>query len=223
MYRTVIFDFDGTLCSSIATIIMAMQGTFAHFGRPVPTLSAITRMAASAPDLTQSFYMLDPDLGPLDDLTLQEWSEFYRKTYRASDAQSSSLYPGIVELLTMLSKRGVELIIVSNKSIESIRRSLKQFDIDTFFSEIYGDSVQHPPKPDPTVFERNILPSRPDHRLQDFLMVGDTETDFHFARACGIDMAWVEYGFGQLNADAIQQTRFQANTPEMLMHQLEGL
>ena len=66
----------------------------------------------------------------------------------------------------MLSKRGVELIIVSNKSIESIRRSLKQFDIDTFFSEIYGDSVQHPPKPDPNVFERNNTPEMLMHQLE---------------------------------------------------------
>ena len=38
-------------------------------------------------------------------------------------------------------------------------------------------------------------------------MVGDTETDF-LARACGIDMAWVEYGFGQLNADVFSRLAF---------------
>ena len=51
MYRTVIFDFDG-LCSSIATIIMAMQG-IAHFEQYPPCQQS--RVAASAPDLTQSF------------------------------------------------------------------------------------------------------------------------------------------------------------------------
>ena len=38
-------------------------------------------------------------------------------------------------------------------------------------------------KPDPSVFEDDILPSRPNHGCGDFLMVGDTETDFLFRQS----------------------------------------
>ncbi len=221
MYQTILFDFDGTLCSSIATIIIALQKTFEHFGRPVPTSAAIAKMAASGPDLIGSFYQLDPQLGPLDDATLDLWSSFYRETYKASDIAHSNLYPGVVELLEMLSDQGTEMLIVSNKSIESIQRSLDAFHIRSYFSEIYGDSLQHHSKPDPDVFVNNILPTRPDHQLSDFLMVGDTSTDYEFAQSCGIDMGWVEYGYGDLDADALSKIKFRFESPYALLKALK--
>ena len=222
MYRTLLFDFDGTICSSIATIVVAIQATFRHFNRPVPSAAAVAKMAASGPDLAGSFYQLDPDLGPLDDATMQVWSTIYRQAYKAADAAHSTLYPGIVELLTLLEQRGTEMIIVSNKSIDSIERSLEQFKLRSFFTEIYGDSIQHPPKPDPMLFTHHILPARPDHKLQDFLMIGDTVTDYAFSQACGIDMAWVAYGYGQLSSEEQQLTTFCADSPAQLMAQLES-
>lgn len=223
MYQTILFDFDGTLCSSIATIVIALQKTFKHFGRPVPSQAAIAKMASSGPDLIGSFYQLDPELGPLDDATLDAWSTYYRATYKASDVAHSDLYPGIVDLLEALSEQGTEMLIVSNKSIESIQRSLDAFHIRSFFTEIYGDSLQHPSKPDPGVFINHILPTRPDHALSDFLMVGDTQTDCQFALACGIDMGWVEYGYGQPDSDILSNLKFRFESPHAILKQLNTL
>ena len=97
----------------------------------------------------------------------------------------------------------LECAIVSNKHTDSITKSLQEFGLTHYFTNIYGSDGTHPPKPNAEIFTLDIHPSRPQLALSDFLMVGDTETDYWFAHHAGIDIAWVDYGYG--NPDFAQQ------------------
>ncbi len=217
MYRTIIFDFDGTLCSSVTSIAHALQQTFSHFGLQVPGLSDINDMLMYAPDLNDTFFLLDPSLKNISVHEFQKMTDYYDEVHSSLYRDEAPLYPGVVDVLSELSRRQVELIIVSNNRKESILMSLKVNKIDVFFSEVFGHDSSYPSKPDPSVFEDDILPSRPNHGCGDFLMVGDTETDFYFAKACGIDMVWADYGFGRLSKNIRPQLKACLSIPKDLL------
>lgn len=213
MYKTIIFDFDGTLCSSLALIHYSMQKTFINFGHPPPDLSTISNMCQQAPNLNDSFFLINPDLRKLDDVTLEKWQSFYHKTYINAPPEYSKLYPGSAKLIHTIKALHIECLVISNKSTASIKKTLDLFNLSDQFSQIYGSDLSFPSKPDPSIFTDEILPSRPDHTPCDFLMVGDTETDFWFAQACHIDMAWATYGYGDFNSVDESQIKYQIKNP----------
>ena len=220
MYKTIIFDFDGTLCSSITTIASALQHTFIHFGYPAPSMASISRMCALGPNLHDTFTLLEPKLDALDKKTFDKWCDFYRSEYSKMAKHQCHLYPHVEQMLSQLKGLGLELLIVSQKNKSSIGQSLKRFKIDQFFSEIFGEMLAHPGKPSPHLFEYDILPSRPSHRQSDFLMVGDTVVDIQFAKNCGIDVAWAEYGYGDIPKDLHNSITFHLHTPMDLITEL---
>ena len=207
MYKVLIFDFDGTLCSSAKTVQMAMQNTFAHFGRKKPTELAIKEMLHQGPSLEDSFFFIDASLKQLSASELSAWLIYFRQNYM-QHLSASVLYPHAKPLLKKLHALGFHCIIVSNKHSSSINACLTNDNIVHFFSAVYGEDSGHLPKPSPLVFERIILPHYPQYSLQDFLMIGDTEADCLFAEACGIDMAWATYGFGDPQSSPLQQATY---------------
>ncbi len=220
MYKTIIFDFDGTLCSSITTIASALQHTFIHFGYPAPSMASISKMCASGPNLHDTFTLLDPSLDSLDKKTFDVWCDFYRSEYNKMAKHQCHLYPHVEQMLLQLKAQGLELLIVSQKNKSSIEHALKTFKINQFFSELFGEILAHPGKPDPYLFEHEILPSRPSHHRSDFLMVGDTVVDIQFAKNCGIDVAWAEYGYGDIPKDLLNSITFHLHTPMDLVNEL---
>ena len=222
LYKTIIFDFDGTLCSSLALIHYSMQKTFINFGYPPPDLSTISNMCQKAPNLKDSFFLTNPDLRKLDDATLEKWEKFYRNTYTNAPSEYSKLYPGTTKLIHAVKALDIECLMISNKSTASIKNTLDLFNLSDQFSEIYGSDLSFPPKPAPSIFTDEILPSRPDHTPRDFLMVGDTETDFWFAQACHIDMAWATYGYGDINSVDESQIKYQFKNPIDLIPLLQS-
>ena len=222
LYKTIIFDFDGTLCSSLALIHYSMQKTFVNFGYPPPDLSAISNMCQKAPNLNDSFFLINPDLRKLDDATLEKWRTFYRDTYANAPSDYSKLYPGTAKLIHAVKALDIECLMVSNKGAASIKKTLDLFNLSEQFSEIYGSDSSFPSKPDPSIFTDEILPSRPDHTPGHFLMVGDTETDFWFAQACHIDMAWATYGYGDINSVDGSKIKYQFKNPVDLIPILQS-
>lgn len=213
MYKVIIFDFDGTLCSSIATIYECMCRTFDQFGRAKPTLNAVSNMCKKGPNLIDSFLLLDPSLRDYDLSELNTWSDYYRNVYASIDISKLKLYPEMQTVLQTIHQAGIICLVVSNKSAVSINRSLKSLNCTHFFDHIYGESSRFPPKPDPRLFTHEIAPSYPDFSLADFLMVGDTAVDFYFADRSKIDMAWVDYGYGDIDEIGVSRLKFQLQQP----------
>ena len=213
MYKVIIFDFDGTLCSSIATTYESMCRTFDHFGRKKPSLADVSNMCKQSPNLIDSFLLLDPSLRDYDLSELDTLCDYYRNVYASTDVSKLKLYPEVQTVLQTIQQAGILCLVVSNKSAMSINRSLQSLNCTHFFDHIYGESSRFPPKPDPRLFTHEIAPSYPDFSLSDFLMVGDTAVDFYFAERSKIDMAWVDYGYGDIDEIDVSRLKFQLQQP----------
>jgi phosphoglycolate phosphatase len=125
--------------------------------------------------------------------------ETYRALYVAMGLQLVKLYPGVGDTLRLLRAGGTRCVLVSNKGVAAIRRSLEQNDLASLIDVVFGDEPSLPKKPDPAILTDHILPHYPQLRPDQVVMVGDTETDIAFARAGGIVSCWAAYGYGESN------------------------
>ena len=120
------------------------------------------------------------------------------------------LYPGVLEGLQKLQAQGLPMAVVTNKPFAYIEPLLVQFGLAPFFAfSIGGDSLPVR-KPDPGQLleacrRLTLTPA-------DVLMVGDSLNDTQAARAAGMPVVILPYGYNEgrpldsVDADAVIQT-----------------
>lgn len=124
---------------------------------------------------------------PLFAVCLSQFREHY-----AEHMSQTRPYPGIMELLARLSKRGFRLAIVSNKPDAAVKELWRAW-FDTLIDIAIGESDRMPKKPDPAMVHAALTemctePSR-------CAYVGDSEVDVQTARNAGMPCIGVTWGF----------------------------
>jgi len=132
---------------------------------------------------------LPPGTEQRRDELLQRTREFYAR-YRSHGA---TLYPGVLELLRELRRRGVRLGVLSNKLDDLTHGTLEDLRVHDLFEAILGQRPGSPVKPDPAGVE--WLLARLGVPRDTVLYVGDTGTDMRTARAAGLVAVGVLWGF----------------------------
>jgi phosphoglycolate phosphatase len=115
-------------------------------------------------------------------------------------------YEGARELLEQLTHAGVRTAVCTNKDEKSARRILSHLELMPPVEDVAGPDTFGIQKPDPAhvlrLLERmGVLP-------QSAILVGDSIHDVKTARAAGISVAVVDWGYsaipaGQMGADYV--------------------
>ena len=195
--RAILFDLDGTLLDTAADITRALNGALADqglgpftdvqvremIGRGVPTL--IERALARLGTAQRSV-----DLA----LMLEHFEEHYTRLLAGGEYQAR-VYPGVVEGLSALRARGLKLAVVTNKPKKAAVELLTQLKLSQWIGVVVGgDSCAfRKPHPEPLLFACEALEVSPAQAL----MVGDSETDVLAARAAGLAVICVPYGYNE--------------------------
>ena len=119
--------------------------------------------------------------------------QLFRAYYADHNMDTTSLYPGISELLNAITSRKMKMAILTNKpdaaAHELTNKLMSQWDWDV----VLGHREPYPVKPDPTsalaICEQ--LDIAPEH----WLYVGDTRVDMETARNAGMFAIGVLWGF----------------------------
>jgi phosphoglycolate phosphatase len=213
-FDLLIFDFDGTLCDTRAAIAHCLERALARYDRPIPPSERTARIVSKGLSLQETVVLLDPGLrGQSDAIT--ELVGAYRSFYHESDPLIT-MVPGADIALRTLHARRAKCIVVSNKGVEAIHRSLDRFELTPFIDFVFGDEPGVPFKPDPALLTERIIPKFPQVAKARMLMIGDTEVDIQFAHASGIACCWAAYGFGD-------RQRCMALLPEYHIETIEEL
>jgi phosphoglycolate phosphatase len=188
--RLAIFDCDGTLVDSGATIASALAESFHRHGRVEPCGESARRVVGLS--LTEAMAALIPDSDPDEHVAL---ADTYRDVFvamRAAGRVEEPLYPGIVALLDRLQADGWLLGVATGKSDRGLRHCLTAHGLlDRFVTLQTAD--RHPSKPAPdmalaAMIEAGTLPA-------DTLMIGDTAFDMGMAKAADIAAIGVTWGY----------------------------
>lgn len=187
MWKTVLFDLDGTLTDSAPGITNAVAYALARYGiREDP--KNLTKFVG--PPLTDSFrdhYGFD-----LDKRT--EAVGFFREYYNETGWLENLPYPGMEDFLRGLKEAGLTLLVATSKPEAIAVRILNHFGLAKYFDHIAGAPLGSEEGSRKSAVIRSAL-SRLDAPAG-AVMVGDRRHDAVGARETGLPCIGVLYGYG---------------------------
>lgn len=189
MYKTVLFDLDGTITDSEPGIIACVQHALRQFGIEVEDPKTLRPFIG--PPLRDSFreyFQMTPE-------EAEQATEFYRQRYAPIGKFECSVYPGIPQLLRRLHETGRTVILATSKPEGFAREILEHFDLLQYFDLIGGATLDGSRDTKEAVLQYILDSGRVPDR-QDAVMVGDTKFDMIGAAAFSLPAVGVLYGFG---------------------------
>ena len=210
MYRTVIFDLDGTLLNSIGDLAAAANYVCRKNRWPEHTEEEIMGMVGHGiPNLVRQFSPADAR----STLMVLNTTSQFNQYYGCHNMELTRPYEGMAELLQQLKAAGAQLAVCSNKADNFSRANVEHY-YPGVFDLVRGNLYGMPVKPDPTVV-REIMRDL-DASYLSAMMVGDSSVDIQTGHNAGIKACGVTWGFrGRLELEAAGADHL-AVTPEAL-------
>jgi phosphoglycolate phosphatase len=184
-----IFDIDGTLVDSRASIFQAATEAARALGLPEPEYDRVRRIVGLS--LPHALQVLEPDLTPdeLDRFTAAFRASFNRM-FEAGHEEP--LYPGAMELLRRLAGDGWRLSLATGQNRRGVARNLaRQGWAELFVSSHCAEDG--PGKPDPTMLKAALSAAACESHHA--IMIGDTAHDITMAINAGVRPQGVAWGF----------------------------
>jgi phosphoglycolate phosphatase len=196
--RLILFDVDGTLVDSQASILGAMHGAFGEFGLAMPTrkdvlsivgLSLDRAMARLVPELPKSVH---------DDLVVAYKDAYNTQAQQHGSDKLSPLYPGAREMLEFLAAVPEnQLGVATGKSKRGLDGLLVDHELEHLFVTLQV-ADHHPSKPHPSMIETAMSEAGSD--CENTVMIGDTSFDMDMAQAAGVAGVGVNWGYHSVEA-----------------------
>lgn len=188
--RLVIFDLDGTLLNTIADIAAATNYALRTLGYPTHSEDAIQGFVGNG--VTK---LLERSL-PKDSRTEENVSllrAHFTEYYDKHNADLSTPYPGIQELLFTMQQAGVMLAVASNKYQSATEKLVAHYFPHINFVCVLGQRQGIPVKPSPDIVLE--IMEKANVSRSDTLYVGDSGVDMQTAQNAHVDAIGVSWGF----------------------------
>lgn len=206
-FAVYLFDVDGTLMDSAADICGAIQSVLSNCGRTDIEDSFLRRYIGR--------HLLDLflDLG-FERARIDPMIEDYRTVYRERKHGSTSVFPGVPE---MLGRLGGRKSTATTKGTPTTRAVLEQFGLLPHFDHVQGtDGFAAKPEPDVLLKSIEVFRVYP----EDCLLVGDAPADMEAGRRAGVKICAVRYGYGDPQELAKWEPDYWIDRPEDLVAQV---
>lgn len=190
MKKLVIFDLDGTLLDTIADLAESANYALKQLGYPTHDVEAIRTFVGNG--INKLLERALPIHEQTEENVMRMRSHFV-PYYDVHNADLSSPYPGIVNLLEDLQAKGIQIAVASNKYQAATVKLVKQYFPSIDFVEILGQREGINVKPDPTIVF-DIL-KKANVSREETLYVGDSGVDMQTAINAGVDAVGVTWGF----------------------------
>lgn len=207
-FKAVLLDLDGTLLDTITEIADAGNAMRQTLGMSQLSLDTLTTYVGKGSEHFVKQVLSNNSAGTVPDAhqTAQGLAIFLDH-YRTLNGTQAQRYPGVLEGLTAFRKAGLKMAVVTNKMEAFTHTLLIRKNLAHFFDVVVcGDTCERR-KPDPMPFlhacqRLDVIPA-------DALAIGDSINDAQAARAAGITVLAVPYGYNEgfdvrdLDVDAI--------------------
>lgn len=189
--RLVIFDLDGTLVDSAIGLCAALNGALSDLGYCTVTPDDVRGWVGTGPAMLirSALQVQGVAHEPVLPALLERYFFHYGQTYDLG----AELFEGVRAGLEALRQTGIAMAVCTNKAQRFIRPILQATGIDSYFPVVVGGDTYAQNKPSPMPLlklaeQAGIDPAQA-------LMVGDSIHDLRAARAAGMPMFAVTYGY----------------------------
>ncbi len=184
-FDLIVFDWDGTLMDSTATIVKCIQSAAKDLGLAVPSDAAAAHVIGLG--LAEAMQAAMPDIDPA---LYPRMVERYRYHFLTKDHELV-LFKGVPAMLEELSQLGYFLAVATGKSRVGLNRALNAAGLlSTFDATRCADETFS--KPHPAMLQELTRELGQDMRRT--VMIGDTTHDLLMANNAGAAGIAVEYG-----------------------------
>jgi phosphoglycolate phosphatase len=188
--RAVLCDLDGPLLDTLDDLADSMNAALAGMGFAEHPVDAYRYFVGDGVDMLVKRVL--PTNAYSTDVHAQLRTAMNDEYSRRWNAKSRP-YSGIPELLDALQTRAIPMVILSNKPEPFTLQAVGHLLSDWTFSIVRGARPNVPTKPDPTA--ALDIAQALDRAPEDFLYVGDTNTDMQTARTAGMYALGATWGF----------------------------
>jgi 2-phosphoglycolate phosphatase len=184
LFKTIIFDLDGTLIDSYAAIQESLNYVLEYFGQPKVDLATTKKMVGRGLE-----NLMQQAVG---DERKEQAIALFRKSYDETVMRGTFLLPEVAETIRNLYEKGIKMAVASNKPSIYSRTILENFDLNPYFEACYGPDISKQPKPHPAMLEGLMNELHADK--SETLYVGDMLIDVETARNAGVALALIATG-----------------------------
>lgn len=189
MYKTVLFDLDGTLTDPGLGITNSIMYALEKFHIKVEDRTSLYKFIG--PPLRESY----AKYYHFSDEEITRAVVYYREYFSVKGIYENVLYDGIEELLGKIKSSGRQVVLATSKPEEFAAEILRYFHIDQYFDFVAAATMDGTRNSKSAVIA-HALKSCDITDLASTVMVGDREYDINGAKAAGIDSIGVLYGYG---------------------------
>ena len=189
---TVVFDLDGTLVDTAPDLVATLNVIFRREGLPPVDYKVARNMVGGGARvmIERGLAAEGRKLAPAE---VERLVRDFIDHYAAHIADHSRPFPGLAAALDALAAGGCHLAVCTNKLQWLAIRLLDALGLSRRFVAICGADTFGLQKPDPELLRRTIAQASgdPAHAI----MVGDSISDIAMARAAGVPVVAMDYGY----------------------------
>lgn len=191
-FLTVVFDLDGTLVDTAPDLIDALNVVFAREGLPpVDPVAGRGMIGGGARKMIEAG--LRQQGRSISGEAVDRMFGNFVAHYTEHVADRSRPFPGVETALDRLAAKGCRLAVCTNKLEGLSRLLLDALGLTRHFAVICGQNTFGIQKPDPEILRRTIRAAGGE--VGHAVFVGDSDIDLATARAAGVPMVAVDFGY----------------------------
>jgi phosphoglycolate phosphatase len=199
---TIIFDLDGTLVDTAGDLCASLNHALGVLGRPGVDPAGVRAMVGHG-----ARKLLERGLAATGEMTpelVEAGVRPFLDHYAANIAVHSRPFDGVEQALAALEGEGLTLAICTNKPVALAQALVAELGWAGRFQALLGADSRPWKKPDP----RHLTDTLAAARGRAAIFVGDSRTDADTARAAGVPLVLVSFGYSvepveTLGADAL--------------------
>ena len=192
MPAALLLDLDGTLLDSLPDLTTAIDRMLLELGCVVAGEARVrTWVGDGARQLVCE--ALQYARCNVSDTAINAALQIYQRHYQSCLTDRSRLFVGVMSALQQWQARGIAMACVTNKAARFTEPLIEHFQLRQWLPVVVsGDTLpQRKPHPAPLLLACKQLQVRPERTL----MIGDSRNDVLAARAAGMPVVCVDYGY----------------------------
>ena len=197
---TLVFDLDGTLVDTAPDLLRALNHVLTGVGYPPTELEEIHAFIGHGARRMIGEAMAAAGK-PGSEAQIDALFDPFLEHYGRNVAIDSRPYPGVLDVLELGLSAGARLAVCTNKSETLSRQLLAELGMERFFAAIAGRDTFPVCKPDPAHLTGAVQMAGGDAARA--IMIGDSATDIETARAAGVPVIAVSFGYTEVPASEL--------------------
>ena len=198
--KAIVWDLDGTLVDTAPDLVTALNTVLDRndvAGLSVETVRAMIGEGAQKL-IERGFHESGKHLNPDESKKL---IPLFIEAYTDCATERSRPFPKVVTTLTKLLEMNIPMGVCTNKPEMLARRVIEGLELSKYFKSIIGGDTTSTNKPDPQPLLRCLqeIGSSP----QTSLMIGDSIVDVAAARATGVAVGVVPWGYRSQSVESL--------------------